>query len=120
MLLNLTASVLEKEAEYGIEILHPAWETTVMANDPVSFQLTPSLDIAELSVFENGVEVYRGTDVPDELRLSAPIEEEGEWHRLTVRVTDSDGDVRQRYTRYQVRRLALDIPELSHGRVHGE
>ena len=121
MLLNLTARVLAEEVGgYGLAIHRPAWDALVMADEPIVFEVAPWVEVAEVTVLEDGVEVYRGPAVPSGLTLSLPVQEEGEERAVTVRVTGVDGQVWQRTTRFWVRRLALDLPELEFGRVRGD
>jgi beta-glucanase (GH16 family) len=102
-----------------IVIESPARRATVAADEPVRIQVNPDIDMAEIRVIQNGVEIYAGSSIPDELALVGPVSADDGEDTLLVIVTDKDGQVWEKETEFQVSRAFLRLPDQQKKRVQG-
>ncbi len=93
-----------------VTIESPVAGSTVLADAPVRLSVQPDVKVAHLKILQNDVVIYEGKEVPKDLRLSAPLKEDDEEHRLMVLVTDQSGQVFTQVADFKVRRTHIHLP----------
>ncbi|MDD2630508.1 MAG: glycoside hydrolase family 16 protein [Limnochordia bacterium] len=99
------------ERVHEVKIDSPVAGTTVLADEPILVSVNPAIDIAQVQIIQNDVELYQGSSIPKQLRLSAPVGDDDEEHLLTVVVTDVKGRVFEQIAKFKVRRTLLELPQ---------
>ena len=103
----------------GIIIKSPRG-AVVEPNAPIIVDVEPDVSVNEITVLQNGMELYRGSAIPEELRLRGTIGGiKGEPHRLTVIVLDKEGKERRHEIAFDIDPVRLYHPVPSE-RVQGE